>query len=168
MVIVDSYVVAVVMCVITMLCWGSWANTQKLASKEWRFQLYYWDYSIGVLLLALILAFTAGSFGSGGRGFIEDLQQASSAMLWSAFLGGIIFNFANILLVAAIDIAGMAVAFPVGIGIALAQGVFVNYIAKPEGNPVILFIGVAFVVFAIIIDAFAYKRLQTSAKQGIA
>jgi glucose uptake protein len=118
-----------------MLCWGSWANTQKLASKEWRFQLFYWDYSFGILILALVLALTMGSFGTEGRSFIEDLRQADSSMIWSAFIGGIVFNLANILLVAAIDIAGMAVAFPIGIGIALAQGVFVNYIAKPEGNP---------------------------------
>jgi len=151
-----------------MLCWGSWANTQKLASKEWRFQLFYWDYSIGILLLALVLALTIGSIGLAGRGFIEDIRQASGTMIWKAFLGGIIFNFANILLVTAIDIAGMAVAFPVGIGIALAQGVFVNYIAKPEGNPLILFIGVALVVVAIIIDAVAYKRMQTGAQKGVA
>jgi len=168
MLIINSYVVAVVMCVITMLCWGSWANTQKLASKEWRFQLFYWDYSIGILLLALVLALTIGSIGLAGRGFIEDIRQASGTMIWKAFLGGIIFNFANILLVTAIDIAGMAVAFPVGIGIALAQGVFVNYIAKPEGNPLILFIGVALVVVAIIIDAVAYKRMQTGAQKGVA
>lgn len=167
MIVVSSYAIAVMMCVITMLCWGSWANTQKLASKEWRFQLFYWDYSIGVLLLALVLALTMGSVGSDGRSFIQDLRQASGAMLWSAFLGGIVFNFANILLVAAIDIAGMAVAFPVGIGIALAQGVFVNYIAKPEGNPLVLFLGVGLVVVAIIIDAIAYKRMQSGAQQGV-
>ena len=51
MFIVESYGVAVALCFVTMLCWGSWANTQKLASQEWRFQLFYWDYSIGVLLL---------------------------------------------------------------------------------------------------------------------
>ncbi len=168
MVVIDSYAIAVIMCFITMLCWGSWANTQKLASKEWRFQLFYWDYSFGVLLLALILGLTMGSFGSEGRSFIVDLKQASSAMLWSAFLGGIIFNFANILLVAAIDVAGMAVAFPVAIGIALAQGVFVNYIAKPEGNALILFLGVALVVIAIIFDALAYRRLQKGSREGIA
>jgi glucose uptake protein len=168
MVVVESYFIALIMCFVTMLCWGSWANTQKLASKEWRFQLFYWDYSFGVLLLALVLALTMGSFGTGGRSFIEDIGQADSKMLWSAFLGGIVFNLANILLVAAIDIAGMAVAFPVGIGIALAQGVFVNYLAKPEGNPLILFIGVTLVVVAIIIDAVAYKRLQTGAQKSIA
>ena len=168
MLIVDSYVIAVIMCFITMLCWGSWANTQKLASQEWPFQLFYWDYAIGVLILVLGLALTIGSIGEYGREFIEDLNQASGKMLLSAFLGGVIFNFGNILLVAAIDIAGMAVAFPVGIGIALAQGVFVNYLAKPEGNPLILFIGVTLVLIAIIVDAIAYKRLQTGGTEGIA
>lgn len=168
MVIVNSYLVAVMMCIITMLCWGSWANTQKLAGREWRFQLFYWDYSLGVVLCALLLAFTMGSIGTEGRGFIEDLKQAGGTMLWLAFLGGVVFNFANIVLVAAIDSAGMAVAFPVGIGIALAQGVFINYIAKPEGNPVILIIGVALIVAAIIIDAVAYKRMQAGARRGIA
>lgn len=168
MVLVESYPIAVVMCVLTMLCWGSWANTQKLASKQWKFQLFYWDYAIGVLLLTLILAFTMGSTGEEGRGFVADLQQAGAKALWSALLGGIIFNFANILLVAAIDIAGMAVAFPVGIGIALAQGVFINYWAAPEGNAVVLFAGVALVAVAIVIDALAYKKMQTDAQEGIA
>jgi glucose uptake protein len=144
-----------------MLCWGSWANTQKLASKEWRFQLFYWDYSIGVLLLALLFAFTLGSFGAGGRGFIADLSQASSAALFSAFIGGVVFNLANILLVAAIDIAGLAVAFPIGIGIALVQGVIVNYINEPKGNVVLLSLGVACVAVAIVVNAIAYRRLPS-------
>ena len=165
MVIVESYVIAVVMCFITMLCWGSWANTQKLATKEWRFQLFYWDYSIGVLVFALIMAFTMGSTGTVGRSFITDLTQAEYGMLWSAFLGGIIFNLANLLLVAAIDIAGMAVAFPIGIGLALVIGVITNYIAAPLGNPVVIFAGVAGVVCAIILDALAYRRLPASGQK---
>ncbi|NLE59308.1 MAG: multidrug DMT transporter permease, partial [Planctomycetes bacterium] len=116
MFVVESYAVAVVMCVVTMLCWGSWANTQKLASKEWRFQLFYWDYAIGVLLLTIIFALTLGSMGSAGRTFFADLAQASGKAIGLALLGGIVFNVANILLVAAIDIAGLAVAFPIGIG----------------------------------------------------
>ena len=159
MLIIDTYTWAVVLAFITMLCWGSWANTQKLAARQWPFQLYYWDYSIGVLLLSLLLAFTAGSIGSSGRSFLPDLSQADAAALGSAFLGGVVFNIANILLVAAIAIAGMAVAFPIGIGLALALGVTVNYIATPLGNPFILFTGVAFVVIAIILDAKAYKKL---------
>ncbi len=134
MFIVQSYSLAVVMCIITMLCWGSWANTQKLASKEWRFQLFYWDYAIGVMLLALLLAFTLGSTGSGGRPFLADLRQADAKWLGSAFLGGVIFNLSNILLVAAIDIAGLAVAFPVGVGLALVLGVITTYISQAGGQ----------------------------------
>jgi glucose uptake protein len=159
MFIVESYTLAVVMCIITMLCWGSWANTQKLASKEWRFELFYWDYAIGVLLLSLILAFTMGSTGSGGRSFLADLRQAEIQWLGSAFLGGVIFNLSNILLVAAIDVAGLAVAFPVGVGLALALGVVTTYLSKPEGNTTMLAAGVAAVMIAIVLDAIAYKRL---------
>jgi len=159
--IVESYAVAVFLCFITMLCWGSWANTQKLASKEWPFQLFYWDYAVGVVLLTLIFGFTLGSTGDVGRPFLADLGQAGGAAIWSALLGGIIFNLANILLVAAIDIAGMAVAFPIGIGLALVIGVVVNYIKVPYGDPVLLFAGVAAVMIAIILDALAYRRLQS-------
>jgi glucose uptake protein len=161
MLIVESYALAVALCVVTMLCWGSWANTQKLASREWRFQLFYWDYAIGVLLLALLLAFTAGSTGDAGRGFLADLGQAESGNLGLAFLGGVVFNLSNILLVAAIDIAGMAVAFPIGVGLALALGVITNYVASPVGNPVLLFAGVAGVVVAILLSAAAYRRLPS-------
>ena len=105
MFVLESYSVAVFFCVITMLCWGSWANTQKLAGKTWRFELFYWDYVFGVLLMALVFAFTLGSMGSSGRGFLEDLSQADAANLGSAFLGGVVFNAANILLVAAIAVA---------------------------------------------------------------
>jgi len=162
MLVIHSYALAVGLAFITMLCWGSWANTQKLATKQWPFPLYYWDYAIGVLLLSLLLAFTAGSIGTEGRNFIDDLLQADFSSLGSAFLGGVVFNIANLLLVAAIAIAGMAVAFPIGIGLALALGVTVNYIATPLGNPVILFTGVAFVVIAIVLDAKAYKKLPSA------
>ncbi len=172
MVIVQSYLLAVVLCLVTMLCWGSWANTQKLAGRKWAFQLYYWDYALGVLLLALFLAFSMGSLGSAGRPFLADVAQASGASLWSAFLGGVIFNLSNILLVAAIDIAGMAVAFPIGVGLALVLGVIANYMATPVGNPVLLFLGVASVVLAIFVDALAYRRLpaqgQKTTGKGIA
>jgi glucose uptake protein len=158
--IVTSYPVAVFLCVITMLCWGSWANMQKLSSKSWAFQLFYWDYAIGILLLALVLAFTAGSTGTTGRGFIADVQRAEAGWIGSALIGGVIFNLANILLVAAIDIAGMAVAFPVGIGLALVLGVITTYWAKPEGNVPMLAIGVGCVLAAIILNAVAYRRMS--------
>jgi len=163
MFVLESYPWAVVFCVITMLCWGSWANTQKLAKKGWRFELFYWDYTIGVLLLTVILAHTLGNHGTAGRPFIKDLHQMSNGSAGSALLGGAIFNLANILLVAAIDIAGMSVAFPVGIGIALVLGVVLNYIANPIGNAVLLFGGVVLVVLAIVLDAVAYRRIPGSA-----
>ena len=164
MFVLESYLPAVVFCFITMLCWGSWANTQKLASKEWRFELFYWDYTLGVVLLSLIFALTLGSTGSVGRGFIEDIGQADSNNIISALIGGAVFNIANILLVAAIAIAGMSVAFPVGIGLALVIGVIVNYVATPLGDPMMLFIGVALVAVAIIFDAAAYKKLSADGK----
>jgi glucose uptake protein len=165
MFIIQNYSLAVVFCVITMLCWGSWANTQKLAGKTWRFELFYWDYVIGILIFSLISAFTLGSIGEHGRGFVEDLEQADSSNIGSAFLGGVIFNAANILVVAAISIAGMAVAFPIGIGLALLLGVLVNYMSAQKGNPVLLFIGVILVALAIIVNAIAYRRKNKSAQK---
>lgn len=162
MFIVHSYPLAVVFCVITMLCWGSWATTRKLARSDWRFELFYWDYTLGVLLLTLLLGLTLGSRGSEGRAFLPDLAQASGAALLSALAGGVIFNLANILLVAAIEIAGMAVAFPVGIGIALVMGVIVNYLADPVGNAALLGGGVILVTLAIVLDAVAYRRLPAA------
>ena len=161
MVIVNSFAIAVVLLFITMLCWGSWANTQKLATQKWPFQLFYWDYVIGIFLCALVLGLTLGSSGEAGRPFIEDLLQADQSSILASFLGGVIFNLANILLVAAIDIAGMAVAFPIGIGLALVIGVVVNYIKYPIGDPLMLFVGVLLVVIAILLDAKAYKNIST-------
>lgn len=160
MLIIESYTVAVVLLFITMLCWGSWANTQKLATQSWPFQLFYWDYTIGIILVSFFLGITIGSTGENGRGFFEDMGQAGSGALWSAFIGGVVFNIANLLLVAAIDIAGMAVAFPVGIGIALVLGVLVNYVAVPVGDPFLLFTGVIMVMVAIVLDAKAYRRMS--------
>lgn len=166
MFIVESYGVAVALCFVTMLCWGSWANTQKLASQEWRFQLFYWDYSIGVLLLALLLAFTLGSSGEEGRSFVEDITQASPEAIKMALLGGAVFNLANILLVVAIDIAGMAVAFPVGIGLALVIGVIANYDPQQVSNSMLLFLGVGLVVVAIVLDALIYRKLPSDGQAG--
>ncbi len=167
MTVVESYAAAVAMCVITMLCWGSWANTQKLASKEWRFELFYWDYAIGVLLFALVLAFTLGSTGTAGRSFLADMAQAENGPLLSAFVGGVVFNLSNILLVAAIDIAGMAVAFPIGVGLALVLGVITNYMASPVGNATLLFLGVGCVVAAIVLSALSYSRLPAQGQRTV-
>lgn len=161
----QSYSLAIILCFVTMLCWGSWGNTQKLAGKSWRFELFYWDYVLGILLFSLLLGFTLGSSGESGRSFLADIIQAEPKNMLNSFLGGIVFNASNILLVAAMAIAGMAVAFPVGVGIALALGVIINYFATPKGNPLMLFIGVGFIVAAIIIDAIAYKKHSASLKK---
>ena len=151
MFIVDNYMLAVVLCFVTMLCWGSWANTQKLAGKTWRYELFYWDYVIGILLFSIFLGFTLGSMGDAGRSFLADLKQITSENYVSAFIGGVLFNLANILLSAAVSMAGLTVAFPLGVGIALVLGVFVNYFGEPKGDPMILFFGVALVMIAIIL-----------------
>ena len=171
MFIVNSYSLAVLLCVITMLCWGSWGNTQKLAGKTWRYELFYWDYVIGILVFSLILGFTLGSMGHAGRGFIEDLKQISMENYACAFAGGVIFNLSNILLAASVSMAGLTVAFPLGVGIALVLGVFVNYFSEPKGNAVILFGGVVLVVLAIVINAVAagkmHNKNSTTNKKGI-
>lgn len=165
MFIIETYAIAVLFCVVTMFAWGSWANTQKLAAKDWRFELFYWDYVFGIVLFALLFALSAGSMGQGGRPFLEDLSQADNGNLWSAFLGGILFNLANILLVAAIALAGMSVAFPVGIGLALVVGVIVNYLDAPLGDSTLLFTGVGLIVLAILLNANAYRRLSAHQKK---
>ena len=165
MFIVESYSLAVIFCFITMLCWGSWANTQKLVTGKWRFELFYWDYVIGILLFSILAAFTLGSQGTQGRAFLDDFHQASSSNIGSAFLGGVIFNLANILLTAAIAIAGMSVAFPVGIGIALVLGVIVNYLDVKKGDATLLFAGVLLVSVAIILNARAYKKKSAIAQK---
>ena len=167
MVIIESYTIAIALLFLTMICWGSWANTQKLATKSWPFQLFYWDYTIGVVLFSFIFGMTVGSFGDQGRSFLEDLSQGGEQAFLSALIGGILFNLANILLVASIEIAGMAVAFPVGIGLALVIGVIVNYIATPVGDPIYLFAGVLSITIAILLDSFAYKRNTPKEKNSL-
>lgn len=167
MFIVENYSLAILLCIVTMLCWGSWANTTKLTSNTWRFELLYWDYGIGILITTIILAFSLGSNGSEGRGFLTDIHQADGGNLFSAFGGGVIFNLANILLVAAIGIAGMSVAFPVGIGIALVLGVIVNYISNPQGNPLLIFGGVALIALAIVLNARAYQKLNAQSAKKV-
>ena len=162
MFIVNNYTTAVLLCIITMLCWGSWANTQKLAGRSWRFELFYWDYVIGILLFSIVFGHTLGTIGTGGRHFIDDLHQSSWGNFLSAFIGGIIFNAANILLAAAIAVAGMSVAFPIGIGMALVLGVVINYAADQKGNAYWLFAGVTCIILAILLNASAYRRATSS------
>lgn len=164
------YGVALCMILFSMLAWGSWANVLKLC-EGWRFELLYWDYVWGTLLMVLILGFTLGfTDPASPDSFIRNLHAADAHHLWIAFLGGVIFNIGNILIIAAIAIAGMAVAFPVGIGLALVIGSALNYVVTPKGNPLMLFGGIGLICLAILLDARAYRRQmrnQTVTVKGI-
>jgi glucose uptake protein len=156
--------------ILSMLCWGSWANTLKLC-PDFQFQLFYWGYVIGLIAAAAVWGITLGSMGNTGRSFYADISQSSAHSIALAMIGGAIFNVANLLLVAAIDIAGLAVAFPIGIGLALILGAVSSYVIAPKGNPLLLFGGIGLVVAAIVFDAIAYRLRESShqamSKRGI-
>jgi glucose uptake protein len=155
MILPTTYLAALLLSIVSMVCWGSWANTQKLAGK-WRFELFYYDYSLGVLLCAVIAAFTFGSWLPKELTFSDNLLIASNHQMAYAIGAGIVFNLANMLLVAAIAVSGLAVAFPIAIGLALVIGVVWNFVLSPQADPVLLFGGALLVMVAIIVDAFAY------------
>ena len=163
---VSNYTFAVVLCVVCMFCWGSWGNTQKLAGKTWRYELFYWDYVIGLLLFSLIAGLTLGSFGEQAKwGFIANLRESfGTSWLWP-LAAGIVFNLSNILLSAAIAVAGMSVAFPVGVGLALVGGTVFNYLIAPAGKPFALIAaGLALIVVSIVCNALAFKAKQTDGR----
>lgn len=175
MVLVHNYPLAVSFFVLAMICWGSWANMQKVAEKNWRFELFYWDLSLGLLLFAALAAFTLGSLGEEGRTFIQDISQADTQSILFAALGGIVWNLGNILLVAAIAVAGMSVGFPIGGGIAWILGIIVNYILVSldpqksfEGSPKLLWIGVMVIVVAIYLSMLSYRKLASERKKPTA
>jgi len=165
MLIVESYAVAVFLTVLAMLCWGSWQNTYNLAGSSWRFELYYWDFAVGILLFSIVAALTLGSWGEGGRSFLPDIGQATGGNIISAMIGGAVWNLGTLLLVAAIAIAGMSVAFPIGGGIGWVLGIVVNYVAAPVGNPYLLFGGSLAIVIAILLSMSSYKRLASSTQK---
>lgn len=174
MILVHNYGLAVFFFVVTMTCWGSWANTQKLAAKNWRYELFYWDVVIGLLLFSLLMAFTLGSLGHepGGRTFLEDLAHADLKSILFSALGGVIWNIGNLLLVAAIAVAGMAVGFPIGGGIAWLGGTVLGYIIEittkgySNSNPVLLFTGMALAIIAIYLSMLSYKKLTAYQKKA--
>lgn len=165
MFIVSHSSTAILFCAITMMGWGSWANTQKLAGKErWPFELYYWDYAFGVAILGVVFCLTLGSFGSAGTSALVNLYSVSVGAVGRAMASGALFNIANILLVIAIDAAGLSLAFPVGVGLALVIGTVVSYVQTPKGNPLLLGCGVLLILFAMGMSALANRRLQTQQK----
>jgi glucose uptake protein len=174
MIIIHDYFLAILLSVIAMICWGSWPNTQKMAAKTWRFELYYWDFTIGIFLTGLVAAFTIGSLGSGGRTFIDDLGTANLSSIGWSVLGGILWNVGTLLLVAAIATAGLAVAFPIVGGVAWLFGLIFNYfIISLSGGvasekPAVLWIGAAIVTTGIIISGLIYDKISKNKKQASA
>ena len=172
---VTNYTFAVCLCVVCMLCWGSWGNTQKLVGKSWRFELFYWDYVIGLLAFALAMGLTLGSCGENANwGFIANLKGSFGVTWLWPFAAGVVFNLSNILLSAAIAVAGMSVAFPVGVGLALVGGTIFNYLIAPGGKPLSLIVaGLAIIVVSIICNALAFKAKSagssdaSSTKKGL-
>ena len=153
----ETFGMALLFMILSMICWGSWANTMKL-TPGWPFQLYYWDFALGVVLTSGIIGFTLGNTDRGPFSFLNNLSQADGSHILWALTGGVVFNLANLLLVAAIEMAGLAVAFPVGIGLAVAIAAPLNYLTAPKGNPILLFGGVLMVLVAIICNAWAHSH----------
>jgi glucose uptake protein len=159
----DSFSIAMLMMVASAICWGSWANTYKLTSG-YRFELFYWDYAVGIVLISLILALTMGSSGATGESFLANVRAADTGNIISALIGGFIFNIANLLLVAGIEMAGLAIAFPISIGVALVVGVVLSYALQPKGDPILLAVGVGLAIVAIIMDGKAYASLPSAGR----
>jgi glucose uptake protein len=154
-----SFGIALLMILTSAICWGSWANTYK-GVRNYRFELFYWDYALGIFLIAVALAFTMGSASNDASSFLNNIRGADRSNFISTLAGGAVFNLANLLLVAAIDMAGLAIAFPVSIGIAMVVGVVSSYLLQPKGNAALLAAGVACAVIAVILDGKAYGNLS--------
>jgi glucose uptake protein len=159
----SNYVLAVALCAVTMLCWGSWGNTQKLAGKTWRYEFFYWDYVLGLVIFSLVAGLTMGSSGGGAWRFVANLKSSFAAQWLWPLLGGVVFNASNILLSAAIAVAGMSVAFPVGVGLALVGGTVANRFVDGKGDPLLLWTGLAVIVASIVCNALAFKAKESCA-----
>jgi len=156
-----NFTIALVMMIATAFCWGSWANTYK-GVKNFRFELFYWDYAIGIFVISLILALTMGNTGTDASNFWTNVRAADNSNIGYAMIAGAIFNLANLLLVAGIDIAGLSIAFPVSIGIALVVGVVLTYLREPKGSALMLGAGVLCAIVAVIMDGKAYGQLPVA------
>jgi glucose uptake protein len=172
MILVTNYVLGLVCCIYCCICWGSWGNTQKLvARKDWSFELFYMDFTIGLIITALLGALTLGSMGSQGEGFIQNLSNIDGYSLLYALLGGIVWNFGTIFLTASMAVAGMSVGFPIGGGLGWIGGIVFNYIlvvsagSAYPGNETLLWLGVAVIIIAILLNGRAYGKLSSSHHQ---
>lgn len=160
MILVTNVTIALICCIYCCLCWGSWANTQKLVQqKEWKSFLFYWDYIFGFFLTSLL-----GLFLFNGGNYFDNVTWES--VIW-AVAGGVVWNFANIFLTAANGVAGMAVGFPIGGGLGWVGGIIFNYFVNGfNGNDILLWIGVIFAIAAMVLSGISYGRLASREKKS--
>jgi glucose uptake protein len=163
MILPGSYTAALILLIAGMIGWGMWANLFKVAGGKWRFELFYFDFAIGAVLASTVLALTAGSLGFDGFSFADDLRLAGKRQDLFGFSAGLIFNLGNMLLLGAVSITGMAVAFPAAMGFALIIAGFWNFALNPGGNAKFLLGGAVVVAGAIMLDIFAFKTWSAAA-----
>ncbi|HEY2015638.1 MAG TPA: hypothetical protein VGH38_19175, partial [Bryobacteraceae bacterium] len=166
MILPQTYTAALLLMVLAVLCQGSWAHTLKLAGRSWRFELYYFDFAVGLMAAALVCGFTLGSMGFDGFALMDDFLRAGKRQWLFGFLAGLVFNLANMLLAGAISVAGVAVAFPLAAGITLLGSAIWMGLNAPV-NPFLLIAACLLILVAVAVDAAAYYlRTAGQAKKG--
>jgi glucose uptake protein len=156
----NSFGVALAVLLVGMMCWGSWANAYKITPDR-RFELFYWDYVIGIFLTAIVGALTLGSM-FGGPTALQNLLAASRESILYALLAGVVLNCGNVLLTAALSLVGMTVAFPIAQGLSIVVGTIISYLITPKGNPIYLFVGVGLVLAAVMLSSLAYRAREAN------
>ena len=151
---------------ISLICWGIWANTLKMAGK-WRFELYICDFALGFALLAVVAAFTAGTLSSSELTFQENFLVASYRNIAYVLLAGAIFNAGNMLLTATVSMAGMALAFSITCGVALTVAAIRSLIFDSPGGMLVVLAGAALLLAAVVLAAYAYSQLLRARAEGV-
>ena len=167
MILPQSYQAVLFLTVLSLLCLGSWASAFKFAGK-WRFELFYLDFAIGLMLAAVIFAFTLGNIGYDGFNFLDDIQHAGKRQWMFVFLAGTIFNLGNVLLMAAVSVSGLAVAFPMGMGLALLLGTVMGIAGRPAGNSLLLGLGCLLILTSIVVNAVSYRIMGVAKHEALA
>jgi len=161
-----------ILMVLSLLLLGSWVSLFKAAGK-WRFELFYFDFAFGLLVAALICAFTFGDLGYDGFSFIDDLQHAGKRQWFFCFVAGVLFNLGNMLLLSAVSISGIFVAFPISLGIAVVFSAALGVLVTSGSNPTLVMLGCVLVFTAVVVSAISYRingiqRHEQLARAGLA
>ena len=165
MILPQTHAIALLLMIASVLCWGLWANTFKMGGN-WRYELYYFDFAIGLGLAALLLGLTVGNLGFDGFSLEDDLLHAGKRQWLYAFGSGVLFNFGNEMLTGSMSVAGMAAAFPIGIGLALVLGALLNQVNRPGGSAALLVMGCALVIAAIVVASAAYAMMGSARREA--